>query len=70
MGTATLRASSGAGAVSGTDVHLAGTTPGFRLQVDLLAPTPSLQRMSDYMAQQSQQGQQTQEHARQLHVAH
>lgn len=56
-------------AVSGTDVHVAGTTPGFRLQVDLQAPTPSLQRMSDYMAQ-TQQTQQTQEHARQPHVAH
>lgn len=42
-------------AVRGNDVYLMGTTPGFRAQVDLNAPTADLQAMSDHMREQSQQ---------------
>lgn len=42
-------------AVRGSDVYLMGTTPGFRAQVDLNAPTPDLQAMSDHMREQAQQ---------------
>jgi peptidoglycan hydrolase-like protein with peptidoglycan-binding domain len=42
-------------AVRGSDVYLMGTTPGFRAQVDLHAPTADLQSMSDHMREQAQQ---------------
>lgn len=38
----------------GRDAFLVGTTPGFRVRVDLDAPTPSMQAMSDHMRQQPQ----------------
>lgn len=44
-------------AVLGNDAYVLGTTPGYRTRVDMHAPTPALQDMSDHMAQQSQQAQ-------------
>lgn len=40
-------------AVSGSDVHVQGTTPGARVTVDLEAPTATLPAMSEYMARQA-----------------
>jgi putative chitinase len=37
----------------GSDVYVTGTTPGFRAKVDLEAPTPSMQAMSDHMKGQT-----------------
>lgn len=45
-------------AVRGRDVHLQGPYPGARVSVDLDAPTPDLQAMSDHMARQTQEQQQ------------
>ena len=42
-------------AVSGTDAYLMGVIPGNRAKVDLTAPTPELQAMSDHMREQTQQ---------------
>ena len=42
-------------AVSGTDAYLMGVIPGDRAKVDLNAPTPDLQAMSDHMREQTQQ---------------
>jgi len=42
-------------AVRGSDVHLQGPYPGARVSVDLDAPTPDLQAMSDHMREQNQQ---------------
>lgn len=42
-------------AVRGSDVHLQGSWPGVRVSVDLTAPTPDLQAMSDHMREQAQQ---------------
>lgn len=43
--------------VAGSDVFVTSTTPGYRVNVDLQAPTPSMQDMSDHVRQQSQQRQ-------------
>lgn len=40
--------------VRGSDVFVMGTTPGERAKVDLQAPTPTLQQMSDHVREQSQ----------------
>ena len=40
--------------VRGSDVFVMGTTPGDRARVDLDAPTPGMQQMSDHTRQQSQ----------------
>jgi putative chitinase len=45
--------------VRGNDVFVMGTTPGDRVKVDLNAPTPGMQQMSDHTRQQSQQVQPT-----------
>lgn len=45
--------------VAGSDVFVTSTTPGYRVNVDLQAPTPSMQDMSDHVRQQSQQSRQT-----------
>jgi hypothetical protein len=42
-------------AVSGTDAYLVGVIPGDRVKVDLTAPTPDLQTISDHMREQTQQ---------------
>lgn len=42
-------------AVSATDAYLIGGIPGDRAKVDLTAPTPDLQAMSDHMREQTQQ---------------
>jgi hypothetical protein len=41
--------------VSGTDAYLMGVIPGDRVKVDLTAPTPDLQALSDHMREQTQQ---------------
>ncbi len=41
--------------VRGSDVFVMGTTPGDRVRVDLDAPTPGMQQMSDHTRQQSPQ---------------
>lgn len=41
--------------VRGSDVFVMGTTPGDRVRVDLQAPTPSLQQMSDFTREQAEQ---------------
>lgn len=41
--------------VRDSDVFLTGSTPGDRVKVDLNAPTPGMQQMSDHTRQQSQQ---------------
>jgi putative chitinase len=43
--------------VRGNDVFVMGSTPGDRVKVDLNAPTPGMQQMSDHTRQQSQQAQ-------------
>lgn len=48
-------------AVQGNDVFLMGAVPGERAKVDLRAPTPDLQLMSDHMAAQSRELQQSRE---------
>jgi putative chitinase len=45
--------------VRGNDVFVMGSTPGDRVKVDLNAPTPGMQQMSDHTRQQSQQLQPT-----------
>lgn len=52
-------------AVRGSDVHLQGPYPGARVSVDLTAPTPDLQAMSDHMARQT--AERTQADHRQRH---
>jgi hypothetical protein len=47
-------------AVRGSDVHLQGPYPGARVSVDLNAPTPDLQAMSDHTREQSLQQMQQQ----------
>jgi predicted chitinase len=42
-------------AVSGSDAYLMGTIPGDRAKVDLTAPMPDLQAISDHMREQTQQ---------------
>lgn len=42
-------------AVSGTDAYLMGVIPGDRVKVDLTAPAPDLQALSDHMREQTQQ---------------
>lgn len=42
-------------AVSGTDAYLMGVIPGDRVKVDLVAPTPGLQTISDHLREQTQQ---------------
>src|SRR5690606_22893377 len=42
-------------AVSGSDVHVQGSTPGARVSVDLRAPTASLAEMSEHMARQTRE---------------
>lgn len=54
-------------AVQGHDVFVVGTVPGERAKVDLRAPTPDLQRMSDHMAAQSRELQQSQSRDLQQH---
>jgi putative chitinase len=41
--------------VRGSDVFVMGTTPGERAKVDLQAPTPTMQQMSDHTREQSQE---------------
>lgn len=41
--------------VRGSDVYLMGTVPGFRVQVDLNAPTADLQAISDHVREQQAQ---------------
>ena len=42
-------------AVRGSDVFVMGTIPGERAKVDLQAPTPTMQQMSDHVREQSQE---------------
>lgn len=41
--------------VRGSDVFVMGTIPGERAKVDLQAPTPTMQQMSDHVREQSQE---------------
>ena len=45
--------------VRGDDVFVVGTTPGERAKVDLRAPTPTLQQMSDHVREQVQEATRT-----------
>lgn len=45
--------------VRGDDVFVVGTTPGERAKVDLRAPTPTLQEMSDHVREQVQEATRT-----------
>lgn len=47
--------------VQGSDVFVTGTTPGDRAKVDLQAPTPTMQQMSDHTREQSQEAARTRE---------
>lgn len=53
--------------VRGSDVFVMGGTPGDRVRVDLQAPTPGMQQMSDYTREQAERPpQQTQQQPSQL----
>ncbi len=47
--------------VQGNDVFVMGTTPGDRARVDLQAPTPTMQQMSDHTRDQTQEAARTRE---------
>ncbi len=49
--------------VRGSDVFVMGNVPGERVKVDLQAPTPTLQQMSDHTREQSQQASRAREQA-------
>ena len=40
--------------IRGSDVFVQGTVPGNKVKVDVEAPTPTLQQMSDHLARQTQ----------------
>ena len=49
--------------VRGSDVFVMGNVPGERVKVDLQAPTPTLQQMSDHTREQAQQASRAREQA-------
>lgn len=49
--------------VHGSDVFVMGTTPGDRAKVDLQAPTPTMQQMSDHVREQTQDAARTRDQA-------
>ena len=51
--------------VRGSEVFVTGTTPGDRVKVDMQAPTPTMQQMSDHTRDQSQEAARTQEQSEQ-----